>query len=145
MEPTSKRIFLTGYHHINGEIYRFYIIRLRWPDGRVKDFPSEEHAEAFLEGRKPNFTSYIEMSTRAIEKPKIESTEFNVVLKSCGEKRIPVIKVVRELTSLGLREAKEFVEAAPKVLRESMDKKGAEEIVKKLTDLGAEVEIEPVE
>ena len=145
MEPTSKRIFLTGYHHINGEIYRFYEVRLKWPDGRIKDFPSEEHAQAFLEGRKPNFTDYLEMPSIVVEKPKVEVTEFNVVLKSYVGSKVPVIKAVRELTSLGLREARDVVESAPVVLKESLSEVEAEEVVKKLKDVGAEVEIEPVE
>ena len=70
-----------------------------------------------------------------------EQTEFNVVLESFGENKVSVIKVVRELTGLGLKEAKDLVEAAPSNIKEGIDKKTAEEIQKKLTDAGAKVAI----
>jgi large subunit ribosomal protein L7/L12 len=71
----------------------------------------------------------------------VEKDTFDVVLVAAGEKKIPVIKVVRELTSLGLKEAKDLVEAAPKAIREGVAKKEAEEIKKKLEDAGAKVEL----
>ena len=70
-----------------------------------------------------------------------EKTEFDVVLKSFGAKKLDVIKVVRELTGLGLKEAKELVEGAPKTLKEGASKEAAEAIKEKLTAAGAEVEI----
>ncbi|MBO5665881.1 MAG: 50S ribosomal protein L7/L12 [Firmicutes bacterium] len=70
-----------------------------------------------------------------------EKTEFDVVLKSFGAKKLDVIKVVRELTGLGLKEAKELVEGAPKTLKEGASKEDAESIKEKLTAAGAEVEI----
>src|SRR5471032_3669095 len=68
-----------------------------------------------------------------------EKTEFAVVLTAAGANKIAVIKVVRELTGLGLKEAKDLVEAAPKSLKENVDKKTAEELKKKLTEQGATV------
>ncbi len=70
-----------------------------------------------------------------------EKTEFDVVLKSFGAKKLDVIKVVRELTGLGLKEAKELVESAPKTVKEGASKEDAEAIKTKLTAAGAEVEI----
>ena len=70
-----------------------------------------------------------------------EKTEFSVVLKTGGAKKIQVIKVVREITSLGLKEAKDAVDNAPSVLKEGISKAEAEEIKKKLEDQGAEVEL----
>jgi large subunit ribosomal protein L7/L12 len=70
-----------------------------------------------------------------------EKTEFSVVLKAGGAKKIQVIKVVREITSLGLKEAKDAVDNAPTVLKEGISKAEAEEIKKKLEDQGAEVEL----
>ena len=70
-----------------------------------------------------------------------EKTEFDVILKSFGAKKLDVIKVVRELTGLGLKEAKELVEGAPKTLKEGASKEDAEAIKEKLTAAGAEVEI----
>ncbi len=70
-----------------------------------------------------------------------EKTEFDVVLKAIGDNKIQVIKAVREVTSLGLREAKELVESAPKAIKEGIDKKEAEEIKKKVEQSGAEVEV----
>lgn len=70
-----------------------------------------------------------------------EQTEFNVVLISFGEKKIQVIKEVRALTSLGLKEAKDLVEAVPSDIKEAIGKDEAEEVKKKLEDVGATVEL----
>jgi large subunit ribosomal protein L7/L12 len=70
-----------------------------------------------------------------------EKTEFNVVLSAVGDKKINVIKVVREVTSLGLKEAKDLVEAAPKPVKEGVSKEEAESIKKKFEEAGATVEI----
>ncbi len=71
-----------------------------------------------------------------------EKTEFNVVLKVVGEKKINVIKTVREVTSLGLKEAKDLVDSAPKPIKENVSKEEAEEIKKKFKEVGATVEVE---
>ena len=73
--------------------------------------------------------------------PVEEKTEFTVVLTEVGEKKINVIKVVREVTSLGLKEAKDLVEAAPKPVKEAIPKDEAEAIKKKFEEVGAKVEI----
>ena len=70
-----------------------------------------------------------------------EKTEFDVVLTEAGANKVAAIKVVREITGLGLADAKAAVEAAPKVLKEGISKADAEAIVKKITDAGAKAEI----
>jgi len=70
-----------------------------------------------------------------------EQTEFTVTLTNVGEKKINVIKVVREVTSLGLKEAKDLVEAAPRPIKEGVNKDEAEAIRKKFEEVGAKVEI----
>ena len=70
-----------------------------------------------------------------------EKEEFNVVLTGSGDKKIQVIKVVRELTGLGLKEAKDLVDGAPKAVKEGVNKAEAEEIKKKLEDAGGSVEL----
>ena len=70
-----------------------------------------------------------------------EKTEFDVILATIGEKKINVIKEVRTITGLGLKEAKDLVEAAPKTLKEGIKKEEAEEMKKKLEEAGATVEI----
>ncbi len=70
-----------------------------------------------------------------------EQTEFEAVLTAVGDKKINVIKAVREVTSLGLKEAKDLVEAAPKAIKEGVSKEAAEEIKKKFEEAGATVEI----
>ena len=70
-----------------------------------------------------------------------EKTSFNVILSAFGEKKINVIKEVRAITGLGLKEAKDLVEGAPKVVKEGVRKEEAEELKKKLEDAGATVEI----
>jgi large subunit ribosomal protein L7/L12 len=73
--------------------------------------------------------------------PEAEKTEFDVVLSEIGAEKIKVIKAVRELTSLGLTEAKAFVESAPKAVKEGVTKDEAEQVKKKLEEAGAKVEI----
>jgi large subunit ribosomal protein L7/L12 len=70
-----------------------------------------------------------------------EKTTFDVVLKAAGEKKIQVIKVVREATGLGLKEAKDLVEGAPKTVKEALTKPDAEKLQKSLTEQGATVEL----
>jgi large subunit ribosomal protein L7/L12 len=77
----------------------------------------------------------------APEAPVEEQTEFNVVLTNFGENKINVIKAVREVTSLGLKEAKDLVESAPVNVKEAVNKDEAETIKKKLTDAGASAEV----
>ena len=76
------------------------------------------------------------------EAPAEEKTEFNIVLTAVGEKKIQVIKVVRAITGLGLKEAKEFVESAPKAVKEEIPQEEAEEIKKQLEEVGATAEIQ---
>lgn len=71
-----------------------------------------------------------------------EKTEFTVVLKEVGDKKINVIKTVREVTSLGLKEAKDLVDGAPKPVKEGVSKEEAEEIKKKFEEVGATVELQ---
>ena len=70
-----------------------------------------------------------------------EKTSFSVMLMSAGQNKISVIKIVRELTGLGLKEAKDLVEAAPKSVKDGVSKEQAEELKKKLADAGATVEV----
>jgi large subunit ribosomal protein L7/L12 len=73
--------------------------------------------------------------------PKEEQTEFTVMLNAAGESKVNVIKAVREVTSLGLKEAKDLVDGAPKAVKEGVSKADAEAVLKKLTDAGAKAEI----
>jgi large subunit ribosomal protein L7/L12 len=70
-----------------------------------------------------------------------EQTEFSVVLVNAGANRIPVIKVVREITGLGLKEAKDLTDSLPKAVKEGVGKEEADQVKAKLTDVGAEVEV----
>ena len=73
--------------------------------------------------------------------PAEEKTEFTVMLTAAGENKVNVIKAVREVTSLGLKEAKDLVDGAPKAVKEGVSKADAEAVLKKLTDAGAKAEI----
>lgn len=77
----------------------------------------------------------------AAAEPEEEKTEFDVILKAAGEKKINVIKEVRAITGLGLKEAKELVEAGGKAVKEGIAKAEAEEIANKLKEVGADVEV----
>jgi len=79
---------------------------------------------------------------QAEAKPAEEKTQFNVILKSVGDKKINVIKVVREVTSLGLKEAKDLVDGAPKPLKEGVTKEEAESIKAKFAEVGAVIELQ---
>ena len=70
-----------------------------------------------------------------------EKTEFNVVLKSAGDQKIKVIKIVREATGLGLKEAKELVDAGGKAVKENLPKEDADKLAEQLKEVGAEVEL----
>ncbi|UEG50064.1 50S ribosomal protein L7/L12 [Ferruginibacter lapsinanis] len=70
-----------------------------------------------------------------------EKTSFNVILKSGGANKLAVVKIVKELTGLGLKEAKDLVDGAPKPVKEGVDKATADELKAKLTEAGAEVEV----
>ena len=71
-----------------------------------------------------------------------EKSSFNVVLKAAGQQKIQVIKVVRDVTGLGLKEAKDLVDGVPKTVKENVEKAAAEELKKKLEDVGATVELQ---
>nr|MBQ8890206.1 50S ribosomal protein L7/L12 [Clostridia bacterium] len=73
--------------------------------------------------------------------PVEEKTEFDVILKAAGASKLNVIKVVRELTGLGLKDAKDLVEAAPKAIKEAVSKEEAEKVAEQLKAAGAEVEV----
>ncbi|MGQ9495761.1 MAG: 50S ribosomal protein L7/L12 [Thermoanaerobaculaceae bacterium] len=77
----------------------------------------------------------------AAAEPAEEKTEFDVILEDAGDKKINVIKVVREVTSLGLKEAKDLVESAPAKVKEGVSKQEAEDIKKKFEEVGAKVKI----
>lgn len=73
--------------------------------------------------------------------PVVEKDEFSVILTAAGDKKIQVIKVVRELTGLGLKEAKDLVDGAPKAVKEGVNKAEAEDVKKKLEEVGGSVEL----
>lgn len=80
-------------------------------------------------------------SGQAVEAPAEEQTEFDVILLGAGEKKIQVIKVVRAITGLGLKEAKDLVDGAPKPVKEKLSKEEAAELKRQLDEVGATVEI----
>jgi large subunit ribosomal protein L7/L12 len=81
-------------------------------------------------------------AAQADAKPAEEKTEFSVILKTVGDKKINVIKVVREVTSLGLKEAKDLVDGAPKPVKEGVTKEEAEAIKAKFAEVGAVIELQ---
>jgi large subunit ribosomal protein L7/L12 len=73
--------------------------------------------------------------------PKEEKTSFDVILKAAGANKLAVVKLVKDLTGLGLKEAKDLVDGAPKPVKEGIDKASADDLVKKLQEAGAEIEV----
>ena len=88
-------------------------------------------------------TTGVVQQTAAVSSPAAveEKTEFSVILTNAGQNKIPVIKLVREITGLGLKEAKELVDTVPKPIKESIPKEQAEELRKKFQELGATIEL----
>lgn len=97
----------------------------------------KEFEEKFGVSAAPTVVAGAGVAAAAVE----EQTEFSVILNGAGEKKINVIKVVREITGLGLKEAKDAVEQTPHVVKEAISKEDAETIKKKLEEVGASVEI----
>ena len=87
------------------------------------------------------FEEKFNVSAAAVAAVVEEQTEFNVVLKGFGANKVAVIKAVREVTGLGLKEAKDLVEGAPQIVKEAISKDDAAALKKKLEDAGAEVEV----
>lgn len=108
--------------------------------GEVKDLISILEDELGVEASAPVMAVAGGPGAAAAE-PEEEKTEFDVVLKDIGPKKINVIKAVRAATGLGLKEAKDLVESAPSTVKEAIDKSAAEELKKALEDAGAAVEI----
>jgi large subunit ribosomal protein L7/L12 len=111
--------------------------------GKLTLLEAAELAEAFEE--KFGVTAAAPMMMAgpgmAAAEPVEEKTSFDAILAAAGDQKIKVIKVVRELTNLGLKEAKDLVDGAPKAVKEGVSKDEAEEIKKKLVEVGATVEI----
>ena len=101
----------------------------------LKDILKEKH------GIEPAAGAVVAVAGPAVVEAVEEQTEFDVILKSFGEKKINVIKEVRALTGLGLKEAKDLVEAGGKAVKEGVTKDEAEAVKKKLEEAGAEVEL----
>ena len=101
----------------------------------LKDVLKDKH------GIEPAAGAVVAVAGPVVAEAVEEQTEFDVILKSYGEKKINVIKEVRALTGLGLKEAKDLVEAGGKVVKEAVTKDEAEAVRKKLEDAGAEVEL----
>lgn len=88
-----------------------------------------------------SFVSSSESKEESLESVQVVQTEFNVILSAIGSNKIPVIKAVRSITGLGLKEAKELVESAPVTLKEALNRDDAESLKKTLETVGASVEI----
>ena len=116
-----------------------YIKNLKLAD--VKALISTLEAELGVSAAAPVFAGAMGAGPAAAAAPAEEKTEFTVALKEAGANKINVIKVVREITGLGLKEAKDLVEGAPKDLKEGVSKAEAEEFKKKLEEAGAKVEL----
>jgi large subunit ribosomal protein L7/L12 len=93
-------------------------------------------------GIEPAVAAAVAVASAGAEAPVVEEqTSFDVILKSAGQAKLAVVKLVKELTSLGLKEAKDLVDAAPKALKEGVTKDEANALKQQLEDAGAEVEI----
>ncbi|MCX6190177.1 MAG: 50S ribosomal protein L7/L12 [Bacteroidetes bacterium] len=92
-------------------------------------------------GIEPAAAAVVDSATPASAAVAAEQTSFSVILKNAGQAKLNVVKVVKDLTGLGLKEAKDLVDGAPKAVKEGVDKATAEDLKARLTEAGAEVEI----
>jgi large subunit ribosomal protein L7/L12 len=156
--PTLKKIrqarpYLTGA----GRMFGFYSVMVTWADGTRKKFDSKEAARAYVEQRRfdeSKLASEIPSGFNAIAASKATThpckqledvvsnkTEFDVIITAQGDKKIQVIKAIRELTGLGLKESKEMITNLPSTIKEGIAKDDAEFVKQQLTNAGATVEV----
>ena len=107
----------------------------------LSEFVKELEEEFGVTAAAPMVAGAVATAGGAEATPQEEKTEFDVILTAFGDKKIQVIKVVRELTGLGLKEAKDLVEGVPKAVKEGISKEETETVKKKLEDAGGTVEI----
>jgi large subunit ribosomal protein L7/L12 len=107
----------------------------------LSEFVKELEEEFGVTAAAPMVAGAVATAGGAEAAPQEEKTEFDVILTAFGDKKIQVIKVVRELTGLGLKEAKDLVEGVPKAVKEGISKEETETVKKKLEDAGGTVEI----
>ncbi|MBE3135351.1 MAG: 50S ribosomal protein L7/L12 [Acidobacteria bacterium] len=131
-EATAERTWDKKIKDIGDEIVGLSVLQAR----DLGDYLEEVHG---IKAAAPAAGMMMAMPAAAEAAP--EKDTFDVILTVVGEKKIPVIKVVREITSLGLKEAKDLVEGAPKAVREGVTKEEAEQLKKKLEEVGASVEL----
>jgi len=130
-EATAERTWNAKIKEIGDAIVGLTVLQAK----ELGDYLEEVH------GIKAAAGGMMMAAPAAAAAPVVEKDTFDVVLVAVGDKKIPVIKVVREITSLGLKEAKDLVESAPKAIREGLQKKEAEDLKKKLEEAGAKVEL----
>jgi large subunit ribosomal protein L7/L12 len=130
-EATAERTWNAKIKEIGDAIVGLTVLQAK----ELGDYLEEVH------GIKAAAGGMMMAAPAAAAAPVVEKDTFDVVLVSVGDKKIPVIKVVREITSLGLKEAKDLVEGAPKPIREGLQKKEAEDLKKRLEEVGAKVEL----
>lgn len=136
MSEASTRDWSAEVKDLGDRIMGLTLLRAQELGDYLKDVYGVEAAAAPVFAAGPAAASGAAAPAAAAEKD-----EFNVVLTGAGEKKIQVIKVVRELTGLGLKEAKDLVDGAPKTVKEALPKDQAEEMKKKLEESGATVEL----
>jgi large subunit ribosomal protein L7/L12 len=134
-EATAERTFSDKVKNLGDQIVGLTVLEAK----ELGDYLEEVHG---IQAAAPMAVGMaMPAAGGAAAEEKVEKTTFDVVLKGAGDKKIPVIKAVREVTSLGLKEAKDLVEGAPKPVREGVSKEEAEQIKKKLEEAGATVEL----
>jgi large subunit ribosomal protein L7/L12 len=131
---TSERTFSDKVKKLGDGIVGLTVLEAK----ELGDYLEEVHG---IKAAAPAAVGVAMPAAGAAAEVKEEKTTFDVILKGAGEKKIPVIKAVREVTSLGLKEAKDLVEGAPKPVRQGVSKEEAEQVKKKLEEAGATVEL----
>ncbi len=131
---TEERTFTDKIKELGDQIVGLSVLEAK----ELGDYLEEVHG---IKAAAPAAVGVAMPAAGGAEEAEEEKDSFDVVLTGAGDKKIPVIKAVREITSLGLKEAKDLVESAPKAVREGVPKDEAEELKKKLEEAGASVEL----
>jgi len=134
VEETEGRTWSKEIKTLGDKIVKLSVLQAK----ELGDYLEQEHG---IKASAPAAVGMMPAAAPAAEAAEEEKDSFDVVLTAVGDKKIPVVRALRDITNVGLREAKELVESAPRAVREGVSRKEAEEIKAKLEEVGASVEL----
>jgi len=133
-EKTEEQTWGKEIKTLGDKIVKLSVLQAK----ELGDYLEQEHG---IKASAPAAVGVMPMATPGAEAAEEEKDSFDVVLTAVGDRKIPVVRALRDITNVGLREAKELVESAPRAVREGVSREEAEEIKAKLEEVGASVEL----